>query len=180
MLLSRETTLIRWANQFDLNLCLLFNSLVRKKQIQRLFVTISRLGNGVFWYSLMIALPLLYGLEGLVSAIHMAGVGVAGVLIYKTIKNSFVRDRPFVSHTEIQMGTQPLDQYSFPSGHTLHAFAFSIVAISYYPLLAFILIPFSLLVAASRMILGLHYPSDVLMGAAIGTLLAQSSLFLMG
>jgi undecaprenyl-diphosphatase len=49
----------------------------------------------------------------------------------------------------------------------LHAVTFTAIAIAYYPPMAFLLIPFTFLVALSRMVLGLHYPSDVLAGAAI-------------
>ncbi len=75
----------------------------------------------------------------------------------------------------VRPGAEPLDAFSFPSGHTLHAVAFSIVAIAYYPALAWVLVPFSLLVAMSRLVLGLHYPSDVLAGAALGALIAWLS-----
>jgi undecaprenyl-diphosphatase len=54
--------------------------------------------------------------------------------------------------------------------------AFSIVAIAFYPVLAWVLVPFTLLVAASRVVLGLHYPSDVLAGAALGALIAGTVL----
>jgi undecaprenyl-diphosphatase len=56
--------------------------------------------------------------------------------------------------------------------------AFSIVAIAFYPMLAWLLVPFTLLVAASRVVLGLHYPSDVLAGAALGALIASAFLAL--
>ena len=72
----------------------------------------------------------------------------------------------------------PLDKYSFPSGHTLHAVAFSTLLIAGLPQLAGFLITFTLLVALSRMVLGLHYPSDVLIGALLGWLLARLSLAL--
>jgi undecaprenyl-diphosphatase len=71
-----------------------------------------------------------------------------------------------------------LDQFSFPSGHTMHAVGFSIVALSYHPELFWLLVPFAALVALSRPILGLHYPSDVVAGAALGALIASISLTL--
>lgn len=78
----------------------------------------------------------------------------------------------------ITCNARPLDQFSFPSGHTLHAVAFTTITIAYFPQLAFLLIPFAFLVALSRMVLGLHYPSDVLAGAAIGAAIAGISLVL--
>jgi undecaprenyl-diphosphatase len=68
-----------------------------------------------------------------------------------------------------------LDRFSFPSGHTLHAVAFTLIACAYYPALWVILVPFTLVTAVSRVALGLHYPSDVLAGAALGALIAAAS-----
>jgi len=76
----------------------------------------------------------------------------------------------------VPAGATPLDRYSFPSGHTLHAVAFTVVATAHVPALAPILWPFAALVAASRVVLGLHYPTDVLAGALIGAALAGTSL----
>ena len=73
------------------------------------------------------------------------------------------------------MHVKPLDEFSFPSGHTFHALSFTIIACSYIPELCWVLIPFAILVALSRIILGLHYPSDVLAGAILGTLMADLS-----
>jgi undecaprenyl-diphosphatase len=49
---------------------------------------------------------------------------------------------------------------------------------TYFPALAWILVPFTVLVAISRVVLGLHYPSDVLAGAAVGAGVAQAVLAL--
>ena len=78
----------------------------------------------------------------------------------------------------IRAWVAPLDEFSFPSGHTLHAVAFSLVAMAHYPSLAWLLVPFTASVAASRVMLGLHYPSDVLAATGIGCGLAGISLWL--
>ena len=90
-----------------------------------------------------------------------------------------MRQRPYLLHGGITLGTAPLDRCSFPSGHTLHAVAFTVVALAYYPQLAWLLIPFASFVAVSRVILGLHYPSDVVAGAVIGALLARGSFVIL-
>jgi undecaprenyl-diphosphatase len=178
MSIMRSERLWRRAGEIDLSLCVLFNRGVRRRAVQRLFAVISRLGNGVFWYALMAVLPLTFGTEGMISAGHMAVVGAVGVLLYRLMKGRINRERPFVHHPQIRLGAMPLDRFSFPSGHTLHAVAFTIVAVAYHPSLAVVLVPFALLVAASRMVLGLHYPSDVAMGAMVGAGLAVGSFLL--
>src|SRR5207253_1283157 len=80
----------------------------------------------------------------------------------------FVRERPFITHTAIDPAAAPLDRYSFPSGHTLHAVSFAWQASAHFPELAWVLLPLAALIAGSRVVLGLHYPTDVVAGAAIG------------
>lgn len=178
MAMQRSAALWRRAGELDLSLCMLFNRGVQRRAVCRLFALVSRLGNGVFWYALMAVLPLTFGAAGVASALHMALVGAVGVVLYRMMKGRINRERPFVHNPQIRLGAMPLDRFSFPSGHTLHATAFTIVAVSHHPLLATVLVPFALLVAASRMVLGLHYPSDVVMGATVGAVLAVVSLFL--
>jgi undecaprenyl-diphosphatase len=132
----------------------------------------SRLGDGLAWYVLIGVLPLLYGRAAIRPALVMAVTGLVGVLIYKWLKHRLVRERPFIRHPGITQAMPPLDRYSFPSGHTLHAVAFTWQAVERFPELAWILIPLSTLIAASRVVLGLHYPSDVLAGGALGAALA--------
>ncbi|HWZ62195.1 MAG TPA: phosphatase PAP2 family protein [Steroidobacteraceae bacterium] len=137
------------------------------------FRVASRLGDGIVWYLLIVMLPFLYGAAALRPAIVMALTGVLGLVIYTLLKRVFVRERPFITHTSIDLKAAPLDRYSFPSGHTLHAVSFAWQATAHFPELGWLLVPLAALIAGSRMVLGLHYPSDVLAGAAIGAALAE-------
>jgi undecaprenyl-diphosphatase len=138
----------------------------------------SRLGDGVFWYALMLALIAWHGREALPVVLHMTAAGLLGTLVYKWLKGATERPRPYQACSSIYCLTAPLDRFSFPSGHTLHAVVFSAVATAYYPALGWLVWPFTLLVALSRLVLGLHYMSDVLVGALLGGAIAALSLIL--
>jgi undecaprenyl-diphosphatase len=143
---------------------------------RRIFQVASRLGDGLIWYVLLAALPLLYGAAALRPCGIMALTGALGVLIYAFLKKLFVRERPFITHLSIDRAAAPLDRYSFPSGHTLHAVSFTWQAGAHFPELLWVLLPLAALIGASRVVLGLHYPSDVLAGGALGALLAVLGL----
>lgn len=98
----------------------------------------------------------------------MVKVGVVNLALYKVIKSLAARARPCAVSTTIVLSTAPLDQYSFPSGHTMHAVAFSMIATAHHPEFAWALVPLSCLIAMSRVVIGLHYPTDVLAGGMIG------------
>jgi undecaprenyl-diphosphatase len=159
-------------------LCLAMNRWGARRALTRFFRVISRLGDGVFWYALMALLAAFGGTRGLHAAIHMAVVGAIAATLYRVLKRWTRRPRPFRSHAEITPYVAPLDEFSFPSGHTLHAISFTLIALAYFPLLAPLLIGFTVLVAMSRVVLGMHYPSDVLAATLIGCALAGSSLWL--
>ena len=175
---ARSTLFLRRAVELELGFCVSVNHTFSAPSIQRFFAVISRLGDGVLWYILMLCLPLLFGTQAIYVSLLMVSVGIVNLLIYKLLKRTTERERPCTVNTQIRLGTAPLDHYSFPSGHTLHAVAFTIIATSFYPQLGWVLIPFASLVAGSRVILGLHYPTDVVAGALIGTLVAITGLSL--
>lgn len=158
----------------ELRLCVRVNRACANELTRELFSVFSWLGDGRIWYALAALLPVAFGVEGLRALLEMAVVGVLAHVIYKLIKENTRRPRPFVQSPSIVPGDTPIDQYSFPSGHTLHAVAFTLVIIAHFPTFAMVLAPLTLLIAASRIILGLHYPTDVALGAVIGAVLATA------
>ncbi len=178
MLATRSARLFQRVDAVEEGLCLRLNRSCQRAAVRDFFRVISRLGDGVFWYLLLLLLPVCFGERALLPAIAMAGTGALGVAIYKLLKHRLVRERPFVTFAGIHAGSVPLDRYSFPSGHTLHAVSFTILASVHFPVLGWVLVPFAALVAASRVILGLHYPTDVLAGGLLGGALAAGSLAL--
>jgi undecaprenyl-diphosphatase len=157
----------------EYGLCMKANRATQRPVLRRVFQVASRLGDGWVWYVLILALPFIYGVAALRPAIVMALTGALGVALYSLLKRVFVRERPFITHAAINRAAAPLDRYSFPSGHTLHAVSFAWQASAHFPELAWVLLPLAVLIAGSRVVLGLHYPSDVLAGAAIGAALAE-------
>lgn len=163
---------------WEAGFCLRCNRLARREAVRRYFSVVSRLGDGVAWYSLLAMLPLVAGPAALAPSLHMGLTALGGVAAYKLIKGMLNRERPFASHGAVEALLPPLDRYSFPSGHTLHAVAFTIMLAHYYPALLIVAVPFALSVALSRVMLGLHYPTDVAAGAVVGAMIAAASLAL--
>lgn len=162
-------------HQLDTNMCIAVNHTSQYKAIRHFFRAVSRLGDGVFWYSLMILILIFQGAEAVVPVLHMAVAGLIGTFIYKWLKGKTLRPRPYQVRQDIRLTGKALDKFSFPSGHTLHAVVFTWVALTYFPQLAVLLILFTVLVGLSRVVLGLHYPSDVMAGALLGAFIAQAT-----
>ncbi|MFM1891230.1 MAG: hypothetical protein RLZ44_307, partial [Pseudomonadota bacterium] len=165
-------TLLERMNALEAPICLRWSRRGDQLEVQRFFAVVSRLGDGVFWYLVMCLLPTLYGAPGLKAALHMLLVGAVSLALYKALKVGTTRARPCDFDTSIRRHAPALDRYSFPSGHTMHAVGFTLVIAGYFPPAAVLVAPFAALVAVSRLVLGLHYPSDVLVGALIGATVA--------
>ncbi len=141
-----------------------------------LFATASRLGDGWFWYALGASLLIVQGLTAVPVVGLMAVCGLTGSALYKALKHGIRRPRPCDVLQQLTLTVAPLDRFSFPSGHTLHAVIFAMIVTAHAPWLGWIVWPFTAVVAASRLVLGLHYPTDVLAGAVLGSGMAWAGL----
>lgn len=169
-------TLLARVDAAEYRICRKLNRSLDQPLARCTFQIASRLGDGSLWHVLILGLPLWFGRAGVRPAIVMAVTGLVGVALYAWLKRTFVRERPFVTHAAICRGAAPLDRYSFPSGHTLHAVSFTTQTVAHFPELGWPLVPVAMLIAASRVVLGLHYPTDVIAGATIGAALAAAGL----
>jgi undecaprenyl-diphosphatase len=177
---ARVIGAIAWLDQAELNACRRFNRTVRTAGWLRVFQVASRLGDGVLWYTLVALLALFFGEKGRMVALQCAVAGFSGLAIYRLLKNVLVRERPYMTHAAIICAGKPLDRFSFPSGHTLHAVSFTLVICSALPFMAVLLVPAAVLIALSRVVLGLHYPTDVLAGGLLGALIGGAAKALIG
>jgi undecaprenyl-diphosphatase len=141
----------------------------------------SRLGDGWLWLLAGLALAA-GGTEGhrvLAAAAVAAGLAnIVLVLVKGRVRRPRPCERPRARPTEVK----PLlcfasDCYSFPSGHSLNAFAIGSVISLAFPLLAVPVLLVAASVAASRVVLGLHFLSDVLAGSALGALIGGGVFF---
>ena len=165
--IAREHSVARWLHRA-----------ASLRWVVPLLTLVSRLGDGWIWFLAVVAVPWLAGAAGTACAVRMLAVTPVNLLIYTIVKRWIARPRPARACPGIRECTRPLDEFSFPSGHTLHAVACSRILGAYFPAWGPLLWSFTALVALSRVVLGLHYPSDVLVAALIGAATAGASFSL--
>jgi undecaprenyl-diphosphatase len=137
----------------------------------------TRGGDGWLWYAMGL-IVLLTGGHDRFLAVGDAGLAAGlGTAIFLRLKKATGRRRPCAIEPHCWATLLPPDQFSFPSGHTITAFAVAVTLSRFYPDLATGLMFCALSIAASRILLGMHFLSDVVAGAAIGSIVACASVW---
>ena len=156
----------------------LINELPHSPTSDRYVSVLSDLGEGLGWVAGGVALAMLGGSKGRRAGLATAVASLAATYVVQTrVKPLFRRVRPFVNRDARVVGTRPAD-HSFPSGHTASSFAAATALAFFYPKAAPLAYALATGVAASRVHLGVHFPSDTAVGGIIGIGIGTSSAWL--
>jgi undecaprenyl-diphosphatase len=139
-------------------------------------IAATRMGDGWLWYGLG-AMLLVFGGAQRFAAIGAAGsAAILGIFVFKALKMVSQRPRPCQYEPHCWAKVLPPDKFSFPSGHTMTAFSIALVVSYFYPSLEGPLFFLAISIAVSRIVLGMHFLSDVLAGAVLGVALGCASI----
>lgn len=152
-------TLFKWENK----LFSWLNRQVYNRLIKALMVGVTQMGSGAFVTAICL-LAFYQKWFGIIFSVLFTQ------LVVQSIKRLVRRTRPYVHHSHIVPVHPPKCQYSFPSGHTASAFTLALGLSFYLPNFTPLLLTFAFLVAVSRMVLGVHYPTDVIAGMLIAAI----------
>lgn len=151
------------------------NRMRRQAVLDGLMVALSRpMDHGEGWVAIAIVAAFVKPGGAWLAVELIAALWSTMLTVNYPLKAAFRRKRPFITHVDTRViGRRPSDT-SFPSGHTAAAFAGALLLAPVFPALSPLFYGYAVLVGFSRIYLGVHYPSDVLIGGAIGTVLAAT------
>jgi undecaprenyl-diphosphatase len=172
--------MIRMINAGDRKVMLRLNQWAAPRWIREWMMLATRAGDGWLWIALAFVLLLAGGTRRFDALGAALASLAAGQLLFLVMKQWIGRERPCATEQHCWARLLPPDRFSFPSGHTITAFAVAVPIGLYYPSLLAGLIFCAMSIAASRVLLGLHYLSDVLAGIVIGCTVGLTAFSLLG
>jgi undecaprenyl-diphosphatase len=174
--MTRTTALLNYIDRRDHTLMLRVNRWHAPRWIRIWAICATRGGDGWLWYAMGLVILLAGGDRRFMAVGAGALAAASGVTLFLRLKKWTGRKRPCAIEQHCWATLLPPDQFSFPSGHTITAFAVSVALSCFYPELAIGLFFCAISIAVSRILLGMHFLSDVLAGAAIGSTVAWGAV----
>ena len=138
-------------------------------RIARIARQVSRLGDGPFYAAVAALLWYLAVPEVAAFTQLMLTAFLIELPLYLVLKNMIRRARPADAMESLSAFIRPSDRFSFPSGHTAAAFVFAVAVAAFFPAWAPLVFALAIAIGLSRVLLGVHFPSDILAGAVLGS-----------
>lgn len=161
---SRDHRLMRKVNRWS-----------APKWIRLWMICATRGGDGWLWYALALTVWLFGGEQGPRAVLACVLPAALGIVCFLALKRATGRMRPCQIDRHCWSTLLPPDQFSFPSGHTITALAITVPLGCFYPEMQAGLGFIALSIASSRILLGMHFLSDVVAGALLGSALGFAS-----
>ncbi len=164
--------------EWDASILLWIQENMRTDLMTTIMKAITRLGDaGSLWVVLSIVL-LVINKTRKVGAASAVSLILTFVVVNVGIKNLVARTRPYEVIDGLVSLVGKQSDFSFPSGHSAHAFAVGVVILIMMPRkIGVPIFVISVLMAFSRLYVGVHYPTDVIAGAFLGTLMALVGVY---
>ena len=173
--MTAHHTMLQFIATGDHKLMRMVNKWPAPKWVRMSAIAATRAGDGWLWYLVGLLILLLGGENRFAATASAGSAAVVGIGIFVLVKKLSGRKRPCEIEPHCWAHLLPPDRFSFPSGHTITALAVAIALGEYYPALLPPLLFCALAIAISRILLGMHFLSDVLAGAVPGARLAVGS-----
>ena len=171
--------MLNWLSTHDHRLMRRLNRWTPPRWMRLWMVAATRGGDGWLWYAVGVVVAFVGGPErfrALLAAVLAVSVGI---VLFLNLKRACGRKRPCAMEPHSWTTLLPPDQFSFPSGHAITAFSVAVSLATFYPVLLLGLLFCAFSVALSRILLGMHFLSDVVAGAAIGSVLGYAAALLL-
>jgi len=173
---SRVTrVIVGFGERTDYHLMRSLNRWPAPKWFRLWMMAATRGGDGWLWYAMGVVVAIFGGPERVPALLSAAAAVGAGIAIFLRLKRLCGRKRPCSIEPHCWATLLPPDQFSFPSGHTITAFAVALTLGAFYPGAFAGLLFCAASVAASRVLLGMHFLTDVIAGAVIGSALGMAA-----
>lgn len=140
--------------------------------LDQIMIAITLFGNGGIGWIILGILLLFFKRTRKCGITMLLSMGICLIIGNIALKNLVGRLRPCQIDAGVRMLISTPGGYSFPSGHTLHAFTAATTIFLYNKRIGIAALVFALLIAFSRLYLFVRYPTDVLGGLIIGTVVA--------
>ncbi len=163
------------------NLLLLIQDYLRYPIVDDVMLFITKLGDKGFIWIVLGVIFLFPRKTRRAALLSLLALVCAHLLCNEVLKDYVGRIRPYEVVAGLSSLIGPQADYSFPSGHAMTSFAAAIVYFRHQKRrLGVPMLVLAILISVSRLYIGVHYPSDVILGAVLGTIIAVIFILLFG